>query len=153
MPPPPPTFSMITCWPKISERREPRIRAKTSDPLPAGNVTTIVTGRVGQSCAAAGMIAAARTALATMLLMPDMAVLRSNAWTCETRTLGAHKTRSSFGVLVCRRHVRCPGKTHDFGTSRRQLVTQCPWAIYAAGPVVGRPETRSGGSETYHPLH
>ena len=38
------------------------IRAKTSDPLPAGYVTTMVTGRVGQSCAAAVVLAAASAA-------------------------------------------------------------------------------------------
>jgi hypothetical protein len=40
------------------------IRAKTSDPLPAGYVTTMVTGRVGQSCAAAVVLAAASAAMA-----------------------------------------------------------------------------------------
>src|ERR1700730_17652617 len=77
---------MTTCWPKISERRAPRMRANTSDPLPAGNVTTIVSGRVGQSCAAAGMMAAASAAPRTTLLMFDMATLRSNARIRQTRT-------------------------------------------------------------------
>src|SRR5580704_657554 len=91
MPPPPPTFSMITCWPKISDRRAPRIRASTSDPLPAGNVTTMVTGRVGQSCAAAGMIAAASAAPAMMLLMRDTAVLRFTDLASRVRAYDAGK--------------------------------------------------------------
>jgi hypothetical protein len=71
---------MTTCWPKISDKRAPRIRARTSDPLPAGNVTTIVTGRVGQSSATAGMIAAASVAPRRTALMLDMATLQSHSF-------------------------------------------------------------------------
>src|ERR1700733_11528671 len=53
MPPAPPTFSMITCWSRSSERRAPRIRPTVSEALPAANGMTMVTGRVGQSSAAA----------------------------------------------------------------------------------------------------
>src|SRR5215470_14329872 len=83
MPPPPLTFSMTTCCPKISDKRAPRIRAMTSDPLPAGYVTTIVTGRVGQFSATAGVIAAASAAPRTTLLMLDMATLQSNPPNCD----------------------------------------------------------------------
>src|SRR6266568_6969384 len=53
MPPAPPTFSTITCWPKTSERRGARTRPRASAPPPAANGTTMVTGRVGQFCALA----------------------------------------------------------------------------------------------------
>ncbi len=54
MPPAPPTFSITTCWPKVSDRRRPMMRPSTSVPPPAANGTTMVTGRFGQSSAGAG---------------------------------------------------------------------------------------------------
>ena len=45
---------MITCWPRTSERRRPTMRPSTSVPPPGANGTTMVNGRVGQLCAAAG---------------------------------------------------------------------------------------------------
>src|SRR5205823_12562150 len=48
MPPPPPTFSMITCCPSASESPTARIRPAVSLELPAAKGITIVTGRVGQ---------------------------------------------------------------------------------------------------------
>jgi hypothetical protein len=51
-------FSTITCWPKLSLSRGVKIRPMTSNAPPAANGTTIVTGRVGQSCAAADAVAA-----------------------------------------------------------------------------------------------
>src|SRR5262245_66577038 len=55
MPPAPPTFSMTTGWPSTSASRLETMRASTSVPPPGGNGTTIVTGRAGQACAAAGL--------------------------------------------------------------------------------------------------
>jgi len=52
-PPAPPTFSMMTCWPSMSEKRCANRRPTRSTGPPAGNGTTIVTGRVGQVCAKA----------------------------------------------------------------------------------------------------
>ena len=63
MPPAPPTFSMMTCWPSTSESRAPRMRATVSEALPAANGTTMVTGRVGQFCAVQGV--APTTAMAS----------------------------------------------------------------------------------------
>src|SRR5215475_5398475 len=54
MPPAPPTFSTIICWPSRSESDVARIRPIESIGPPAANGTTRVTGRVGQSCAARG---------------------------------------------------------------------------------------------------
>src|SRR3954468_12403008 len=65
MPPAPPTFSTITVQPSNSESRGARIRPIRSPPPPAANGTTIVTGRVGYSCAAAGAISAQTSAAAT----------------------------------------------------------------------------------------
>src|SRR5258708_35454449 len=66
MPPAPPTFSMITCWPRTSERRAPRIRPITSPAPPAANGMIMVSGLVGQACAGdcadAGVPAARRAA-------------------------------------------------------------------------------------------
>src|SRR5215469_11143815 len=53
MPPAPPAFSTMTCWPKTSARRAARMRPMTSAPPPAANGTTIVSGRLGQPCAVA----------------------------------------------------------------------------------------------------
>src|ERR1019366_467609 len=62
MPPAPPSFSMITRWPKISPSRAARIRPMMSPAPPAANGITMVTGRSGQFCAAAGALAAASIA-------------------------------------------------------------------------------------------
>src|SRR5437879_2281831 len=62
-------FSTRTCWPNSSERRPPRIRATVSEALPAANGTTMLTGRTGQTCAAAGMIAAANATAPVMRLL------------------------------------------------------------------------------------
>src|SRR5712691_2809518 len=62
IPPAPPTFSMTTCWPRTSDSRRPMMRPNTSVPPPAANGTTIVTGRVGQLWAAAGLTPSRRNA-------------------------------------------------------------------------------------------
>src|SRR5215831_12870771 len=59
IPPAPATFSTITCWPRISDMRRAMMRPITSVPPPAPHGTTSVTVRVGQSCADAGLMAAA----------------------------------------------------------------------------------------------
>ena len=51
MPAAAPTFSTITCWPRIWVRYGVKTRAMTSNAPPAANGTTSVTGRFGQSCA------------------------------------------------------------------------------------------------------
>jgi len=43
----PVVFSMITCWPRISLIRAPRIRPMTSNAPPAANGITMVIGRDG----------------------------------------------------------------------------------------------------------
>jgi len=53
MPAAAPTFSTITCWPKPWLRYGANTRPTTSNAPPAANGTTMVTGRVGQSCAGA----------------------------------------------------------------------------------------------------
>src|SRR5262249_29173969 len=56
MPPAPPTFSTITCCPITPEMAGPRMRPRTSMPLPAPNGITMVTGRAGQVSALAGFV-------------------------------------------------------------------------------------------------
>jgi len=51
MPAAAPTFSTITCWPKLWLSCGAKMRPMTSNAPPAANGTTMVTGRVGQSCA------------------------------------------------------------------------------------------------------
>ena len=67
MPPAPLTFSMTTCWPRTSDRRTLRMRAMLSEALPAANGTTIVSGRIGQSCAVASCTATADAITAAMV--------------------------------------------------------------------------------------
>ena len=66
MPPAPPTFSMMTCAPSVSDSLRPMMRPSTSVPPPAAKPTTMVTGRVGQvwagGCAAAGTVRQMRAA-------------------------------------------------------------------------------------------
>src|ERR1044071_1399198 len=57
MPPPPGTLSTITCLPIASPRYCARIRPSTSTGPPAANGTTMVTGRVGHSCACTTVVA------------------------------------------------------------------------------------------------
>src|SRR5262245_6175922 len=64
MPPAPPTFSMMICWPSVALIAGASTRATTSLGPPAANVTTRVNGRVGQSCAASGITAPASTSAA-----------------------------------------------------------------------------------------
>src|SRR5262249_338619 len=70
-----PTFSTITCWPKLWLRCGANTRATTSNAPPAANGTTMVTGRVGQSCAGADEHRAT-SAPAAVLLIPGLGVLR-----------------------------------------------------------------------------
>ena len=55
VPPPPGWFSMMTCWPSVSLSVGCRMRASVSSGPPAANGTTMVTGRVGQSCGDGGL--------------------------------------------------------------------------------------------------
>src|SRR5262245_19479139 len=75
MPAAAPTFSTITCWPKLMLRCGAKTRAKTSNAPPAANGTTMVTGRVGQSCACADEHKATSAAAAAAILILGMAVL------------------------------------------------------------------------------
>jgi hypothetical protein len=77
MPPAPPTFSTITCWPRISDSRAATIRPMMSAPPPAANGTTMVMGRLGQLCAAAGAWAAtqAKTDAAAMLMKLRLSIM------------------------------------------------------------------------------
>ena len=76
MPAAAPTFSTITCWPKLWLRCGVKTRATTSNAPPAANGTTMVTGRDGQSCAEADEHMATRAAAAAaVILMLGMAVL------------------------------------------------------------------------------
>src|SRR3954468_24695 len=54
MPPPPGTFSTMMGWPNVSPSAGCRMRASESIGPPAANGTTMVSGRLGQSWAAAG---------------------------------------------------------------------------------------------------
>src|SRR5262245_55811578 len=69
MPPPAPTFSTTTGCPRISARRDAMMRPNTSPGPPAPNGTTMVTGRIGQVCAAAGVHDAISAAAAASVLM------------------------------------------------------------------------------------
>src|SRR5262245_26485034 len=77
MPPAPPMFSTITCWPRSSLRRAAMMRPTVSIGPPAAYGTTSVTGRVGHSCASAALTsdaparAARRTAGARVMCPPN----------------------------------------------------------------------------------
>src|SRR5262249_20513025 len=68
IPPAPATFSKITGWPRSSERRDPNSRPITSAALPAADGYTMVSGRIGQSSAAAGVMAVSSAADAAVVL-------------------------------------------------------------------------------------
>ena len=96
MPPAPPTFSKTTVWPKSSERRDAKMRPMASAALPAANGYTMVTGRIGQSCAVAGVIAPTSTVKAAMILILGIGALR----TCKL-LMRWHPQWLSFGVSEC----------------------------------------------------
>src|SRR5262249_16754484 len=75
--PAPPTFSMITCWARISESRRPTMRPSTSVPPPGANGTTMVSGRAGQLSAAAEL--PHKSALASAAPMAPLARLAAAA--------------------------------------------------------------------------
>src|SRR5438874_11634705 len=73
----------MTCWCKLSLMRGVNTRAMTSKAPPAANGTTMVTGRVGHSCARAGAAHCRLAASATttehshfILILPLDASLR-----------------------------------------------------------------------------
>src|SRR3954466_4089054 len=51
LPPAPPLFSIMTCWPQISDSRAAAMRAAASAPPPGGKPTIMRTTRVGQAAA------------------------------------------------------------------------------------------------------
>src|SRR5438270_639866 len=75
MPAAAPTFSTITCWCRISLSRGANTRPITSNAPPAANGTTMVTGRVGHSCAGALAVVAASAAMATTIRRASMGIL------------------------------------------------------------------------------
>ena len=68
MPPPPGWFSMTMVWPSASANVGCRMRASASIGPPAANGTTIVSGRLGQSCACAFQVSNASMADAASVL-------------------------------------------------------------------------------------
>src|SRR5215831_16984678 len=64
MPPAPATFSTTTCWPRMSLKRAARMRPSVSTGPPAAYGTTMVTARLGQSCAPAVASGASNNAIA-----------------------------------------------------------------------------------------
>src|SRR4051812_13954961 len=64
VPPAPPTFSTITGWPSDFRICSATMRARMSEPPPAGNGTIMVTGFDGKPCACAWTCAAAADASA-----------------------------------------------------------------------------------------
>ncbi len=75
MPPAPPMFSTTICWPRLSLTRGAMSRAATSTGPPAVNGTTMVTGRVGHSCAAAVAVSVITVASADAVTFAIIALL------------------------------------------------------------------------------
>src|SRR5438093_754475 len=94
MPPAPPMFSMITCWPSTSERRGLRMRANTSSPEPAANATTMVIGRVGQVCA----VTLPLPCKLAVSARPTSAINRP-IWILLARMVGEPQNNSDGGAL------------------------------------------------------
>src|SRR5262249_23305231 len=95
MPAAAPTFSTITCWPKLWLRCGVKTRAVASNAPPAANGTTMVTGRVGQSCAGADEHRATSAAAAVMLILGMGVLLVDQAPSRDEPRRG----RSSFDRL------------------------------------------------------
>jgi hypothetical protein len=77
---------MTTCFVRISPRRGDKMRATTSEALPAGNGTTKVTGLVGHAalvdvCAVAGNDANANISTASKMVLgtsPPLVLIRTS---------------------------------------------------------------------------
>src|SRR5438552_11089197 len=125
MPPAPATLSTITCCPSNCDMRGEMMRATTSIGPPAANGTTMVTGRPGQSCAAAGDAAAAASATAISILgmAPSRAsVLAHPAGLDRTRPaldLGRHELDQVFGRPALRRRDGHADAPEAFAHRRR----------------------------------
>ena len=77
MPPPPGTLSTITCLPMASPRYCARMRPSTSTGPPAANGTTMVTGRVGHSCACATDVATSAASASAAIGAPVLGICSS----------------------------------------------------------------------------
>src|SRR3954464_5348701 len=77
MPPPPGTLSTITCLPMASPRYCARIRPSTSTGPPAANGTTMVTGRVGHSCACTTDVAISAASASAAMGAPVLGICSS----------------------------------------------------------------------------
>src|SRR5580700_5565194 len=106
MPPAPPTFSTTTCWPRISLTRCAITRPSTSVGPPAANGTTMVTGRVGQSCAPAVPVRASNPASAKAHRAFGMAF--SLPLRCSIRPVLAGPFASLGARVKCRSGARRP---------------------------------------------
>jgi hypothetical protein len=88
---------MITCWPSVLPSPAPTIRPIVSTGPPAAYGTTIVTGRVGQLCAAAGAVEAASIAAAIIIpmigMVPSFAARGPGAKTQDARQPSAPTLR------------------------------------------------------------
>src|SRR5712692_5604993 len=94
MPPAPPTFSTITCWPRVSLRPDARMRPIVSTGPPAANGTTMVSARrAGQSCARAGAV---RTISANVALNTGLDMTMRGATRSRPRFT---RSRGSCGLL------------------------------------------------------
>src|SRR5262249_44935397 len=103
MPPAPATFSTTTCWPRMSLKRAARMRPSVSTGPPAAQGTTMVTARLGQSCALAVVSGASNNAIAAAPAMTlGMRSSRRSAHEHQKSRLVAHDRDVSLagrGVL------------------------------------------------------
>src|SRR5512144_1265053 len=135
MPPAPPTFSMITCWPSTSDSRRPTIRPMTSVPPPAANGTTMVSGRAGQLSAAIAPSAPkpATTKAKPITCLGGIVFLRraAAAYSGTGQTRLAHPaTLGRRSALLARKQAfAAQGRLHPHGTRMRWSpikATLCP---------------------------
>src|SRR5712671_1012710 len=131
MPPAPPMFSAMICWPSFSESLCANNRATRSTGPPAGNGTTRVTGRVGQvdvvdalGCAATGdAMAQASVAPINVLIMaqsPCHLLLNNSAGfdrSCPSFDFG----RDELVEIGRRPAFRCDNRYADVLEARAQV--------------------------------
>src|SRR3954470_1887184 len=124
MPPPPPTFSTITCWPSCSPRLVAMMRPTTSIGPPAAKGTTMVTGRAGQVCvgdvcASAGSASIAAKAAAKMSRNISVPSLQSHPQDYTQRIIGKIRTGEALPAQKKRRPTGLP--FHDSESDAREL--------------------------------
>src|SRR6185437_8544942 len=143
MPPPPGTLSTITCLPMASPRYCARIRPSTSTGPPAANGTTMVTGRVGHSCAWTTDVAISAASASAAMGAPVLGICSSMIFLIDWAVSYHIGESDRFGNEVAKA-VETERSTGNTGTGASDGCVVEIWLL--AGAVDADPRAERGAS-------